>query len=489
MVSVNGRSTVVVGDNSLDERIYLQTILQSAGFTVRLAENGEEVLSLLQDERSVSLVLLDEWMPVRDGLETLRELRRRHNSLPVIFMSQLPVAESIQEAIKEHKATLLEKPLLPESLNIALASNLHFERSAQQKYPTLSVVQEEKIAPNSYLSKMDNLIKQVGCSEVPVLLRGETGVGKEVLAQQIHSCSRRARKPFVKINCAALPSELVESELFGYERGAFSGAYMQSPGLFETANEGTILLDEIGDMDVRLQAKLLQVLQDGEFRRLGGREMLRVDVRVMAASHQNLREAIKQGQFREDLYYRLNVVNIRIPPLRERREEILPLAEHFLRKHRTPDSPMLTILPYLRDTMLGYDWPGNVRELENAIRRYLVFQDPVKLADELRGENLSRRPVEHIDAPGIPKAEKGHSDRASALALVDQSKRAAETKAILGALETTYWNRKRAAQLLKIDYRALLYKMKKLHITDESSAKTKPPDVENRKISSSAATG
>ena len=471
----------------MEERTYLETVLQAEGYAVHLAENGEEVLGLLHDDDSVSLVLMDVRMPIKDGVETLCELRRRHNGLPVILMAQWPVAASVVQEIEENKAWLLEKPLLPEGLSIAVASGLQLGRSTDQKDSLLGVVQGEGIAPESYLWKMENLIRQVGCAEVPVLLRGETGVGKEVLAQQIHSRSKRARKPFVKINCAALPSELVESELFGYERGAFSGAYMQSRGLFESADEGTILLDEIGDMDVSLQAKLLQVLQDGEFRRLGGRSLIRVDVRIMAATHQNLREAMEEGRFREDLYYRLNVVNIRIPPLRERREEILPLAEHFLQKHETPDFPSLFIPPDLRDSMLRHDWPGNVRELENAMRRYLIFRDPNGLARELNGVDLIRQPLEKVEPPIIAPAEsqnKADSDHALALALGEQAKREAETEAVLGALEITHWNRKKAAKLLKIDYRALLYKMKKLDITTKPWAETKPPSTENKKSSS-----
>ena len=197
---------------------------------------------------------------------------------------------------------------------------------------------------------MDLFLDQVGSSEVPVLLQGETGVGKEVLARQIHACSRRAKKPFLKLNCAALPSELVESELFGYERGAFTGAFRNNPGKFELADGGTLLLDEIGDMDFKLQSKLLQVLQDGEFLRLGSKEICRVDVRVIAATHCDLDQAISDGRFREDLYYRLNVIRIEVPPLRDRGEEILSLAQFFLKKHTPPGEAPVEMSSSLRQT-------------------------------------------------------------------------------------------------------------------------------------------
>src|SRR5438270_3877685 len=212
------------------------------------------------------------------------------------------------------------------------------------------------------------LVSQIGQSEALVLIQGETGSGKEVIARELHAQSQRANKPFLKLNCAALPSELVESELFGYERGAFTGAFQKKAGMFELANGGTILLDEIGDMDVRLQAKLLQVLQDHEFQRIGGKETIKVDVRIMAATHRDLERAIIDRTFREDLYYRLNVINIQLPPLRDRREDIVPMAEYLLKKHSVPGKPV-SLTAELKQAMMSYRWTGNVRELENTIRK------------------------------------------------------------------------------------------------------------------------
>src|SRR5208282_2143438 len=228
------------------------------------------------------------------------------------------------------------------------------------------------------------LIGHVGWSEASVLIQGETGTGKEVLARELHANSPRAGNIFLKLNCAALPSELVESELFGYERGAFTGAFQKKIGMFEAADGGTILLDEIGDMDVRLQAKLLQVLQDREFQRIGGKEVIRVDVRVMAATHRDLEKAIVDRSFREDLYYRLNVINLQVPPLRERREDIFPLAERLLTKHSSGKG--VTITHELKNALMAYGWPGNVRELENVIRKLVVLRDGGLIARELQSK-------------------------------------------------------------------------------------------------------
>jgi two-component system response regulator AtoC len=315
-------------------------------------------------------------------------------------------------------------------------------------------------------SDMHAVWRRVAASDVPLLIEGETGAGKEVLARQIHTNSARARKPFLKLNCAALPGELVESELFGYERGAFTGAFTSKPGKFELAQGGTILLDEIGDMDVRLQAKLLHVLQDKECERLGGKDRIPLDVRVMAATHCDLKRAIADGRFRSDLYYRLNVVAIRVPPLRERLADIQPAAEFFLRKHCGDGSSAGLLPPALRQAMLEYEWPGNLRELENMMRRLLVIQDPDELTRQLfsasadtgaaaapAGEVIRFQPAGAGSSMGFPVLEK-----------VNEAKRKAEIEAILRALDASHWNRKLAAKILRIDYKALLYKMRKLEI-------------------------
>jgi transcriptional regulator with GAF, ATPase, and Fis domain len=338
------------------------------------------------------------------------------------------------------------------------------------------------------MQRLQTLIDQIGWSDVPVLIQGETGVGKEVLAREVHAHSPRAGQSLFKLNCAALPSELVESELFGYERGAFTGAFQRKPGMFELADGGTLLLDEIGDMDYKLQSKLLQVLQDQEFQRLGGRDTVRVNVRVMAASHRDLEKAIAESLFREDLYYRLNVISVCVPPLRERKEDIIPLAEFLLRKHSDSSAEPVELPSALLDVFLNYNWPGNVRELENAIRRFLIFRDAETVELELRSKlrmtpvavNVSTQPTfaqEGVPQPRpvptvpviahVPSAAK---ESVSALKHLARANRDAEQAAILAALKTTNWNRRRAAVLLEVEYKALLYKMKVLSIRKEKSA-------------------
>ena len=315
----------------------------------------------------------------------------------------------------------------------------------------------------------DEFLRRVGRSDVPVLLHGETGAGKEVMARKLWSYSNRVGKPFLKLNCAALPSELIESELFGYEKGAFTGAMVDKPGKFELAQDGTILLDEIGDMDTRLQAKLLQVLQDGEIQPLGSSRVINVNVRIMAATHRDLHAAIAQGTFRDDLYYRLSVINITIPPLRERRDEIIPLAEKLLLRHVGPGGSAPTIPEMLRRAMLAHSWPGNVRELENVMRRFLVYQDASLLTAELTAPldppklrlAVARTPATSITPVNGGRVSFDHFAEIS---------RTAESKLLLDTLESVRWNRRQAALQLNIDYKALLYKLQK-HGIVESKAK------------------
>jgi two-component system, NtrC family, response regulator AtoC len=486
-------SAVVVGDDSIDDRSYLETLLQSQGYNVRLAEDGDEVLDAVAEE-SPALILLDLGLPRLGGLETLDEIRKMYNGVPVIMMSGFRAPGHIRETIESQKALYLEKPILPEHLTGAMGELLGNDKPKLPK-PVAAPKPTKPSMLNSFMRQIDHLITQVGNSEVPVLLQGETGVGKEVLAREIHMRSPRAKKPFVKVNCAALPTELVESELFGYERGAFTGAFKDRPGRFEIAREGTVLLDEIGDMDVSLQAKLLQVLQDGEFHRLGSRELVKVDVRVMAATHQDLRKAIVEGRFREDLYYRLNVINIKIPSLRERKSEIISLAEYFLSKHATPDFPVPPIPDFLKDAMLAYQWPGNIRELENTMRRYLVVRSPEHLCEEFQHSSRSHLmpvaapvasvttapaplPVAAVAPPPVePIGDLGDD---SPLRKVELTKQAAERQTVLEALNATRWNRKKAASLLNIDYKALLYKMKKLGLAAQEPASPIPAGREER---------
>lgn len=479
--------TILLGEDDIEVRGYLETALKCQGHTVELAQDGDEVLSALENSSApFSAIILDVTLPRKDGIEALEEIRRFDRVTPIVMIAGAASALDVVSAMKKGASDFLLKPINPEDLRRALSTAL------ANKPPAACAPADQTPAPdreifygsNPEMGELQKLIDPIGWSDAPVLILGETGVGKEVFAREVHARSPRAKKPFLKLNCAALPSELVESELFGYERGAFTGAFQKKLGMFELADGATLLLDEIGDMDVRLQAKLLQVLQDQEFQRLGGKDTVRVDVRVIAATHRDLGKAIAEKTFREDLFYRLNVVNVRVPPVRERREDIIPMAEFLLRKHSAPGAVPIKIPRAVAELFLDYNWPGNVRELENTIRKFLILRDVVALEREIRGKpkslpvSGSRPAVAVPDAPTLEPAEappipiiselKTVPDASvPALQQVEKAKREAERATILAALKTTNWNRRRAAALLRVDYKALLYKMKGLSIKKE----------------------
>jgi two-component system response regulator AtoC len=344
---------------------------------------------------------------------------------------------------------------------------------------------------NEQMREVHYLIERVADTDVTVLIRGESGTGKELVARAVHAASPRHDKPFVKVNCAALPSELLESELFGFERGAFTGAIQHKPGKFEFANHGTMFLDEISEIFAPLQSKLLQVLQDGEFARLGGRDDVRVDVRILAATNRDLESAVADGQFREDLYFRLNVVCITLPPLRQRRDEIAELTELFLRQYAEHyNRPPLALAADTLRLFAEYHWPGNVRELENLIKRAVILgsDESIRrdLADAIAGRTMRPGPIPALQgrpavepwAPAFPPpappappaapaaaASNGNGHRTGSLKdIARQAAREAERDLISRTLQQTRWNRREAAEILGISYKALLYKIKEAEL-------------------------
>jgi two-component system response regulator AtoC len=452
--------------------------LRCHGYAVEAAQDGEGVIGSLQQSPSrISAVLLDVLMPRKDGLEALREIRRISPELPVIMLSGSSSPLNVVEAMKLGATDFLGKPASPE--DIVSAVERAFDSGPEQDEADFTPPGASRtfFGMNRKMRDIQETLRQIGWSEAPVLIQGETGAGKEMLAREIHAHSPRANKVFLKLNCAALPSELVESELFGYERGAFTGAFQRKPGMFEAADGGTLLLDEIGDMDFKLQAKLLQVLQDQQFQRLGGKETIRVDVRVLAATHCDLETAIATRHFREDLYYRLNVINITLPPLRERVEDIIPLAKFLIAKHTTATTPGLQLTPALEQALLAYHWPGNIRELDNLIRRYLVLRNPESIIRHLQSRMTKQERLSAVPDPTIePAPVDTRPETLPILEKVTKAKEQAETEAILSVLNATCWNRKQAAALLNIDYKALLYKMKKLNVEEKAAATPRRTD-------------
>ncbi len=445
------RPTIAVVDDDESVRSYLGYFLTSRGYGADCFDSGETMLARLSGGSLPAAVILDLLMPKMDGIEVLTRLRGIDSALPVIILSAVDHVRTVVQAMHVGATDYLPKPFEEEDLEAAINAALKRSGVRERVNGILHDSGPElggAVSANSKMQRVTEIAKMVADTDVPVLLLGESGVGKEVLARFLHSHSNRRDKPFVKVNCAALPNDLLESELFGYERGAFTGAMGEKPGKFELADKGTILLDEIGEMSPHLQAKLLHVLQDGEYMRLGGKRSLRANARILASTNRKLEEEVAKGAFREDLYYRLNVIRVEIPPLRERPEDIESLCHYFVEKYRERyGSPLHQLPPELLQVLLRYDWPGNIRQLENVIRRYLILSDLDLALSDVKG-----RPA---PAPIVQE---------NTLSLKEVAARAAEEagrEAVLRALEQTNWNRKRAARQLGICYKALLNKLKK----------------------------
>jgi two-component system response regulator AtoC len=465
------KEKILVVDDEPSIRKYLQTLLEVDGYDVETVAGGKEALEKVGAGLRPHFIILDVLMPEIDGLETLRQLMQVDRTLNVIMLSCSNEVTTVVEAIRIGALDYLTKPFEKPELDAAFLKcrqkqQLRSENKALREYCEALTEDLSFLAASPQMLKIRQQILQIAPVDVPVFISGESGVGKEVVARMIHLRSTRRVQAFVKVNCAALPGELLESELFGYEQGAFTGAVRSKPGKFELANKGTIFLDEIAEMSPHLQAKLLHVLQDGQYSRLGARAVVNVDVRVLAATNMDVKEAMRSGRFREDLYYRLNVLSIHIPPLRERTAEIPLLFRHFLVKYSekyqkaAPDPSK-----HLIEAALRYPWPGNLRELENFVKRYVILEDDEGSFRELLEMTGQQQRVTPREASPVPK-EMGLK------ALVRGLKDEAEMEAIADALEKTNWCRKDAAKMLGISYKALLYKMRQFNLDSGRGARS-----------------
>ena len=443
---------------------YIRTLLEVDEYKVETASTGEEAVERVQKGLHPDLVLLDLLMPGIDGLQTLEQLRQIYPGVKVVMLSCVSDTRKVVQAIRLGAHDYLTKPFQKAELDAVVDQCLGIN---QQNYP--SEVEELAddvffVAASPAMRKIRSQAALVANVDIPVLLLGESGTGKEVLARLIHKLSPRAHRTFLKVNCAAVPADLLESELFGYEAGAFTGANHPKPGKFELCNKGTILLDEIGEMPPLLQAKLLHVLQDQQFSRLGSRSVIKVDVRILAATNINIPEALATKRLREDLYYRLNAFTMTLPPLRDRKEEVPILLKHFMSRmsERYARAP-LPMSATMMQACLEYSWPGNLRELNNFIKRYLILGDEKLAINELHPKTDGSG-AQFDTAPRSPAESSG-----GLKSLARSAKDEAEAEAITRALEETNWNRKQAATLLKISYKALLYKIRQYGIAQAKS--------------------
>jgi two-component system response regulator AtoC len=468
---MSDKENILVVDDEPSIRKYLQTLLEVDGFGVEAVSSGKEALARIGGGERPDFIILDVLMPEIDGLETLRQLMQIDRSLNVIMLSCSNEVTTVVEAIRIGALDYLTKPFEKPELDAAFLKcrqkqQLRSENKSLREYCEALTEDLSFLAASPQMLKIRQQVLQIAPVDVPVFISGESGVGKEVIARMVHLRSLRRVQPFVKVNCAALPGELLESELFGYEQGAFTGAVRAKPGKFEIANKGTIFLDEIAEMSPHLQAKLLHVLQDGQYSRLGARAVVNVDVRVLAATNVDVKEAMRSGRFREDLYYRLNVLSIHIPPLRERTSEIPLLFRHFLAKYSEKYSkPAPDPSKHLLEAALRYQWPGNLRELENFVKRYVILEDDEGSFRELLEMTGQQQRTAPREEPPAPK-EQGLK------ALVRGLKDEAEMEAIADALEKTNWCRKDAAKMLGISYKALLYKMRQFNLDSGRGARS-----------------
>ncbi|MDI7258293.1 MAG: sigma-54 dependent transcriptional regulator [Thermodesulfobacteriota bacterium] len=461
------KDKILVADDEKSMREFLDIMLKKEGYKVALASNGEEVLKLIEKD-IFDLALVDIRMPKLDGISALKRIKSFSPETIVIVITAYASADTAIKAMKEGAYDYITKPFKIEEIKSIIKNALEKKHLQKENILLKQVVRdryhfENIIGQSAKMLELYDLLEKVAPTKTNILVTGESGTGKELVAKAIHYNSPRKDKPFVTLNCGAIPESLIESELFGHMKGAFTDAITTKKGLFEVADEGTIFLDEISELPLMMQVKLLRVLQDREFKRVGGTEDIRVDVRIISATNKDLEEAVREKQFREDLFYRLNVIQIKLPNLRERKEDISPLANHFLKRYSEDlGKPITGISPEALRILVQYDYPGNVRELQNIIERAVALE----MAQELTAQNLSSYLDEQLPM------KKGPLDLDIPSEGIDLEKVVGdlERTLLLKALDRTKGIKKKAAELLHINFRSMRYRLEKygLNHSDES---------------------
>ena len=453
------KATLLVVDDEEVMRDVLRTLLEDEGYKVMTAATAGEGLEKLQGGL-IDLVLLDLMLPDMDGMDAMGEIKRIDPHIVSVIITAFGSFDKAVKATKLGAFDFVTKPFKNDEILLVIGNgikqrrllleNLRLKASFKERYSFKNIV-----GKSAKMQKIFDFITHVGPSRSTILIHGESGTGKELVARAFHVCSTRADGPFVTVNCGNIPIELLESELFGHVKGAFTGASTSKKGLFEVAHGGSILLDEIGGINFEMQAKLLRVLQEKEFRRLGGLENIHVDVRIIAATNQNLEKAVKENRFRDDLFYRLNVINLTLPPLRDRKEDIPILVDHFIQTHNEENGTKIdSIAPEALKILVEYDWPGNVRELENTVERSMVLTSDNFISEEFFPKSI-------LDGIELPKVRISLPEAGISL---KQEVDDFERRLIISALQRCEGNQKRAAKLLTITPTTLNEKLKRLNI-------------------------
>jgi DNA-binding NtrC family response regulator len=453
-----GGRILVVDDEEIMREV-LSALLTQESYRVDLAENGAQALEMTR-ENDYGVMLLDLMMPDVDGFQVLEELRKNENSPVVVVLTAYASIDRVMQAAKLNAFAFIPKPFKNDELLLTIKNameqyNLAFENRRLKQSLHERFGYQNLVGKSSAMQQVFDLIAQIAPRRSTVLIQGESGTGKELVAKAVHAASGRVGAPFIAINCGNIPSDLLESELFGHVRGAYTGATSSKKGLFEAADGGTLFLDEVSAISPDIQVKLLRVIQEREFRRLGSLENIQVDVRIIAATNTDLHAAVQQGSFRDDLYYRLNVIVIKIPPLRERSEDIPLLARHFIKKYGEENQrETLSVEPSAMRILMEYHWPGNVRELENVIERAVVLSQESSITAELFPKNVT------VPDTAMPdRFMHGASPLKERVANFEKA-------IILAALEKTGWNQRKAAQILSVNATTLSEKLKRFKIKE-----------------------